>query len=348
MKRTIYTMLLACAAMLLSIPSFAQQSNYNLLYIASSDPAAGGDVFLIDSLTDMGYNVTAIEAAAFNEFSHTDFSADVIVFGEALSSSAVTPFATASFPVPCVSLEGYCPRANRWALLASDDDFGQIRDDAQYVITPVIPNHYTIDVIADHPIVAYAGLTSGSSALWSDEATVSPEVVWYDAMPQAAATPLADINGGTDLHTMWAIEPDANDATNPLNHRLVIWGVHENGLTNGLATPVFYDLLDGAILWVLGENTTGINAADLVEGLVTQPNPFTDKTSVEFSLTTPANVALEVYDLAGRLVARESGMFGAGSQAMEFVRPESMTNGMYHFSLQVDGKLSGSGKMMVR
>ncbi|MDP5170923.1 MAG: T9SS type A sorting domain-containing protein [Bacteroidia bacterium] len=346
MKRTIYTLLTACVALFVSLPVMAQQSDYKLLYIANNDPATGGDARIIASLDSLGYVVTAIPAASFNEFSHTDFSADVVVFGEALGSGAVMPFANASYPVPCVSMEGYCVRENRWALVASNDDFGQILPATSSPAVVSDPTkHFGITVKADHPITNYAGLSVGQSIDWSGQRDSSAQVTYF-TLQQTAATVVADIQGETDLHTLYAIEPDATDANNPLNHRLVIWGVHEFGLLD--YNSVFVKILDGAILWTLGENTTSIETSNFVEGLTAQPNPFTDRTSVEFSLANAGQVSLEVYDLAGRVVAREAGLYGAGSQAIDFVRPEMMTSGMYHFSLKVNGKLFGSGKMMVR
>lgn len=348
MRRTFYHLLTTVAALLISATLFAQQSSINVLYVAADDPAAGGDAFVIDSLVAMGYNVTPLVASAFNEFSHTDFSADVIVFGEKLSSSAVTPFANASFPTPCVSLEGFCVRENRWAL-TTNDNFGQVlsADQAPEVIAdPAV--HFGITVDVDHPVTAYAGLAPGTTVKWTAETDSLPEVTYFD-LPQAAATAVADIEGEDGRTTLWAIEPDANDADNPLNHRLVIWGVHDNGLEAGLANPVFYDIMDGAILWVMDQNTaSGIIAPEAVSHLNVYPNPVTNRADIRFTLEQPGHVTLEVLDLAGKRIAtQDMGQFTIGEQRVAFVRPAAMAAGMYHFNLRLDGKPVGTGKVIV-
>lgn len=320
----------------------------SLLYIARNNPPDGNDPAVITGLENLGYSVTAIGASEFTVTSHLDYAPDVLFFGEYLSSSGVTPFADAGFPLPCVSLEGYCPRSNRWALLASDDDFGQIREDAQFGITPVIPDHYSVDVIEDHPIFSTAGISSGDSFAWSTEGTAPPEVVWFTQMPQAAATPLANITDATnaDLHTFWAIEPDAADATNPLQHRLVIWGVHDNGFA--ATTEDFWNVIDNSIQWVLGNLVSSAKETDILNTELTNyPNPFSTSTEITFSLKENANVELRVFDALGRVVSTNRDFFAAGEQRITYTN-NGLQRGMYIYSLYADGLFAGSGKMMVK
>ncbi len=342
MKKILYTLI----ALLIAIPAYAQQSNVNLLYIAKSDPADGTDAILIDSLEAMGYVVTPLVGDAYNEFSHTDYGADVIVFGEPLSSSKVTPFATAMFPVPCVSMEGFCVRENRWALTTNDKFFQIGTETPPTVYDPA--KHYGIKVKVDHPITNYAGLSMGDEVLWSSETdtmNLPPQNTYFD-LPMTDAVAVGDIKGETDWHTLWAIEPNAADTTNPLNHRMVIWGIHENGLTQ--ATPVFYQILDGAILWTLGlNNTANDNLFEEDARLSAIPNPFTDFTKVEFHLTQPGQVSMEVYDMTGRMVFEQASQFAAGKQRMSFTRPATMAPGMYQFIVRQEGKALGTGKMIM-
>ncbi|MCB0853168.1 MAG: T9SS type A sorting domain-containing protein [Bacteroidetes bacterium] len=345
MKKIFYNLFFSCLIALLAIPGYAQQQDITVLYVKNADPAVGGDTLIIDSLKAMGYQVFPLLSSIYDEFSHSLYGADVIVFGEALSSSRVTPFANAGFPTPTVSFEGFCVRENRWAL-GFDSLFWQIGTEA--VPTEYDPEkHYGLKIVADHPITNYAGLTVDDEVLWSsqtDTALYPPQVTYFD-LPQAAATVVADIKGETDFHTLYAIEPDSTDATNPLQHRAVIWGVHENGLI--APEDVFFDILDGAILWVMGQNTTAVNPLfDEDARLNAQPNPFTDFTQINFNLKKAGQVSLEVYDIAGRKVAQESGLFDRGEQRLNFNRPANMPAGMYHFMLRLDGKVFGSGKMV--
>lgn len=337
-------MLIALIGMLSYQPMHAQQETVNVLYISNLEPPVGGDELLIATLDSLGYNVTAIPSAAYNEFSHIDNNSDMIVFGESLGSGAVLPFSTADFPVPCVSLEGFCVRENRWALVVSNDDFGQILPAAS--LPPVVSDptkHFAIKIIEDHPISLYAGLQEGDEVDWSSQRDLSAEVTYF-TLPQASATIVADIKGETDLHTLYAIEPDENDASNPLNHRLVIWGVHENGLLQYNST--FVKLIDGAILWTMGLNSTSIDRHALVPELRTRPNPFRDQTEFNFSLQQAARVTLEVMDLAGRRVDISSQQLSAGEQRMTFQRPAHMSDGLYYFTLSVEGRQIGYGKIV--
>ncbi|MEZ4685030.1 MAG: T9SS type A sorting domain-containing protein [Bacteroidia bacterium] len=193
-----------------------------------------------------------------------------------------------------------------------------------------------------HPITNYAGLTTGSEVDWSSQRDSSAEVTYF-SLPQTAATAVANIKGES-VATLWAIEPDANDASNPLNHRLVIWGVHEWGLLK--PEPVFFDILDGAILWVAGQNSTANDKLIEEARLVAQPNPFSTFTQVEFNLEQAGQVSMEVFDLTGKSVSTQESFFGAGYQRMGFQRPAAMSTGMYHFVLRLDGKVFGSGKMV--
>lgn len=347
MKRIFYPILLACLACL-PLTTQAQQDMINVLYIANSEPADGGDAIVIDSLEAMGYNVTELAAGAYNEFSHTDFSADVVVFGEALSSSAVTPFANADFPTPCVSMEGYCVRENRWAL-TTNDQFGQVLSADNMPEVVADPDvHFGLTVNVDHPVTAYAGISPGTTVKWSDETDSLPEVTYFE-LPQAAATAIANIEGEDARNTLWAIEPDANDATNPLNHRMVIWGIHDNGLEAGQANANFFNILDGAILWVMNMNdVSSIRSAANLAQLSAQPNPFQTRTDISFSLESAGEVTMEVFDLAGRSVAVQQGTFGTGNQQMTFERPQEMAAGIYHFNLRLDGMAFGTGKLIVQ
>ncbi|MBR9919374.1 MAG: T9SS type A sorting domain-containing protein [Bacteroidetes bacterium] len=338
MKRHIYTLAMAICFL---IPGLALAQT-NLTYISANSPADGNDAIVSAELEAMGYTVTVVGSGDYTITTHTDTNADVIVFGEALSSSAVVPFADSGFPVPCVSLEGYCPRSNRWNLLASDDDFGQIREDGANGITPVIPDHYSNTVVSDHVIFSAAGLGNGEDFAWSEEGTLPPEVVWFD-LPQAAATAHAQIATEDGLNTFWTVEPDADDATNPLQHRLVIWGVHDNGL--GAATDDFYAVLGNSVEWVLG-NLSSTVETDVLEGtLINSPNPFTVSTTISFELKEAADMELRVYDVFGKLVSVEQASFTAGSQEMIYENA-NLTPGMYVYTLFADGLFAGSGKMI--
>jgi hypothetical protein len=67
----------------------------------------------------------------------------------------------------------------------------------------------------------------------------------------------------------------------------------------------------------------------------TRPNPFASRTSVWFTLPRAADVRLEVFDLAGRRVARqEYGEQSAGLSHVVFAAGD-LKSGLYLYRLQV-------------
>ncbi|MCB0643179.1 MAG: T9SS type A sorting domain-containing protein, partial [Phaeodactylibacter sp.] len=198
-------------------------------------------------------------------------------------------------------------------------------------------------VIADHVIFSEAGLSVGDEFAWSTESTALPEVVWF-YLPQAKATACAEISAEDNLPTFWTVEPDPDDATNPLNHKLVIWGVHDNGLA--AATDEFWAIADNSIQWVLGNISNTKETDILVASLENTPNPFSTTTQISFNLKDNADVELRVYDALGRVVSSIQDYRTSGEQAMTYTN-DGLQTGMYFYSLYANGLLAGTGKMIV-
>lgn len=75
------------------------------------------------------------------------------------------------------------------------------------------------------------------------------------------------------------------------------------------------------------------------------PNPFNPVTEIPFSLRSTGNVALVIYDVLGREVARPvAGTYPAGSYTIAF-NGEHLSSGVYIYSLRSDGGLMVSRKM---
>ena len=349
MKGLIYKLILFLLNITGAVFLSAQQSNYVVLYISISDPLIGGDSTIVAELDSMGYNVMNLTAGSYTTTSHIDFDADVIVFGESLSTNAVIPFKNADFPIPCVSLEGGAVREGIWDFITDNElDFAQLGGEDPPIEFD-FDNHYSITIKADHPIINYAGLSVDSTVKWSAQIDRAfPPQVTYFTLPMLNATVLADVSGESDFHTMYAIEPDTTrmDTLNPLNHRMFIWGTHENGLGN--LEPIFFDILDGAILWVLNEKSTAVNPLKVASTrMIAQPNPFTNVTAVEFDLKKAGQVSLEIFDISGRKHTTRSRFLPIGKQRFVFKRPSGMPSGAYTFLLRIDGKAFGSGKMIL-
>ena len=82
------------------------------------------------------------------------------------------------------------------------------------------------------------------------------------------------------------------------------------------------------------------------------PNPFRDQTEIRLRLYEPRGVALEVFDLLGRKVARqEFGLRGAGQQSLHF-RDARLKSGLYLYRVRLADAASGKtetldGRMLV-
>jgi len=77
------------------------------------------------------------------------------------------------------------------------------------------------------------------------------------------------------------------------------------------------------------------------------PNPFTSRTDIYYKLDIPSDVSIKIYNVMGQMVcelnegAREGGTYRTTFDAT------GMPAGMYYCSMQVNGKVSDSKKMLV-
>ncbi len=90
---------------------------------------------------------------------------------------------------------------------------------------------------------------------------------------------------------------------------------------------------------------TGLADFDLHEAVVlypNYPNPFSDRTTVAFSLSGPSEVRLEIFDVAGRRVRTAgAGMRAAGRHEV-VVQRDGLPAGVYYLRLQIgDATLTG-------
>lgn len=67
------------------------------------------------------------------------------------------------------------------------------------------------------------------------------------------------------------------------------------------------------------------------------PNPFNPSTVISYSLPTPSNVELDVYDLTGRMVKKlESGLKSSGTHSITFDGSD-LSSGLYVYALRANG-----------
>jgi hypothetical protein len=76
------------------------------------------------------------------------------------------------------------------------------------------------------------------------------------------------------------------------------------------------------------------------------PNPFNPSTTIRFLLPKPGNVTLKLYNISGKEVALliSNKNMNAGIQKYQF-KGSDIPSGIYFYSLTVDNKFAGTGKM---
>ena len=171
------------------------------------------------------------------------------------------------------------------------------------------------------------GTTAGSSTVWVN--LPFPIPIQVDPAVSKDWFPVVGYAFGDGFHM--AVSGDSPDTTNFLTvfassagqSNYFITSVPMIRISNNpnFAVGVNEQHLD----WELGQNT---------------PNPFSDYTVIPFTLKNPANVALMVTDVTGKVIEnRNLGVLGAGSQNIEFNGSE-LASGIYYYTLNVDGRRS--------
>jgi hypothetical protein len=115
---------------------------------------------------------------------------------------------------------------------------------------------------------------------------------------------------------------------------------------SGLLTYVDHSVTEGRYAYRLGFDgrftaETWVNVPAgyslTLEGL--RPNPGTSTSKIAFSLADSSPATLEIYTIAGRLVAQESvGSFGAGNHVVDLARSASLGAGVYWIRLTQSAK----------
>lgn len=86
---------------------------------------------------------------------------------------------------------------------------------------------------------------------------------------------------------------------------------------------------------------TGVAPEDLrrpsVTNLANHPNPFATQTTLTYTIVSPSDVVVSVFDIAGREVARlADGYQSPGERSISF-QSKGLPDGVYFFGLQVNG-----------
>ncbi len=118
--------------------------------------------------------------------------------------------------------------------------------------------------------------------------------------------------------------------------------------TGAVTETVFVDMITGNVIEpvISGVEEASEVSAGPVLG-ANYPNPFGRSTTLPFTLPAPAQVAVQVYDVLGRLVATPAeGWFTAGPHRVVW-RPEGLAPGLYFYRLEA-GRTVRTGRLVLR
>ncbi|HET7153377.1 MAG TPA: T9SS type A sorting domain-containing protein [Candidatus Kapabacteria bacterium] len=122
----------------------------------------------------------------------------------------------------------------------------------------------------------------------------------------------------------------------------------------GVGAPLFTPDYASAVKGFVGPSTTltGVHENKLTPGTFAlaqnYPNPVQQATLFEYSLNTPGNVTLRVYDMLGREVATVvNGNQSTGMHSVSF-NAADLPNGVYTYALTANGKTSSNTMIVAR
>jgi len=79
-----------------------------------------------------------------------------------------------------------------------------------------------------------------------------------------------------------------------------------------------------------------------------QPNPFQDKTVIQFDLAEPEYITFTLYDLLGKKILEQAQLYSAGSQFISLEQHQLPSAGTYLYQIQADNYLLTKKLNMVR
>jgi hypothetical protein len=331
--KKIYTIFLILTLALLSNTAFAQ---YNLLWVG--DFTNDGDTLVIDYLEEAGYTVTVItddEFTGYIEASNYD-GYDCVFISEIVGSGNTVAFRTAGYPLPCVTTEGYTPNVGRWDWIETADQFLQVAtpdlDDGIKTLIIDDGEHYITKWYGEEAEVDWTSIPDVTAAVGG---TVNPVGTQLD-LSISDAIQLGHLNNAAmEQHPIfWAIpagsSPGHLDPPEGISNNVVVFGIHQNGLTGGFHTPEYFDLILRSIQWVT-DNPSSVE--DLTDNkrndLGIMPNPTSGTVNLSFAMATSGKVQIDIYDITGKRVETiESGYLGAGQNTLT-IDLSDMSNGQY-------------------
>lgn len=181
-----------------------------------------------------------------------------------------------------------------------------------------------------------SGTGNGPSVRWLSILPVSDGVV-YLAATSTGLYATSSLNGTSTLWSQQGAATIGNAICDMIDYRtsdgLVVVGTHSSGIYTTNITSI------NDVLTTTDAQSTNFRLSN-------SPNPFSNGTTISFSLKKNQKVLLSLYDLHGKLIqVIEDKEFPAGEHRVNF-SGTNVSTGVYYYSLRA-GELSETKKMIV-
>ena len=315
MKKNLYYIIFCFAFLSIGGITIGQD---RLLFVGNGTSTE--DVALTTFLGMNNWLITSVDATTFrNNYVTADIysSFDVVYISESVGSGDLVAFATAGFPIPCVTTEGYAVRTNRWGFITNDDtEFHQSgsterTDGVKALIINNVEQYIT------------SAYEENATVFWTTAEVANLGVTGckLDQTMQGVIK-LATYNDPvmSPFPTLWAIPAGsvvtAGSKTIPVN--IVIFGAILPGMGTG-ATDDFNSIIQKSLEWASGRISSLEKFGSREQnGLSLMPNPTRGIVNVSFTLSTPEIVKINIYDITGKIIeSLESGYLNAGPNNIE-------------------------------
>ncbi len=106
-------------------------------------------------------------------------------------------------------------------------------------------------------------------------------------------------------------------------------------------------MLDCILRFTMPSGHAAIEASGF-ELFQNEPNPFSERTTIGFSMTAVGKVSLKIFDALGQLVFEKAGEFGRGRQSFEVSEKEIGGSGLYFYEVRTASGEGAARKLLVR
>jgi hypothetical protein len=301
------------------------------------------DKDLMDSLDAWGFEVTYLAnddyKAATGEVAIQGHEA--IFINETCDSKIFNDFAQdLSYPIPCVTLEGYVVHQDRWGWL------GDVATDLIQPGSGEATEDNTIIVVLDNTHYITQPFTVNQEVKWSNAVDAdlgnTGTVVIKEVNVEYSgklATIKANINDD-EFYNLVTV-----DASAEIPNKVVLWGINAIGLNGDgtqdkhYGTNEFFQIVRRACEWAYDEMPGEVSVEDHIADsyqLVAFPNPASVKATIRFNVPAAGPAKVTLYDITGQQVDVLLDKNAHAGNNFIFMDVTSYPKGVYFIKLQFE------------